>query len=51
MSVATVLYKRMSMGGEYIRSVLVYGVVVSVHAYTFIWVLNLVVYGSLNELL
>ena len=37
--------------GEYVRSMLVYGVFVSIRAYTFIWVLNLVVYGSPNELL
>ena len=36
--------------GEYVRSKLVYGVV-SVCAYTFIWLLNLVVNGSPNELL
>ena len=37
--------------GEYVRSMLVYGVVVSVRAYTFIWVLNIMVYGLPNELL
>ena len=37
--------------GEYVRSMLVYGVIVSVRAYTFIGVLNIMVYGSPNELL
>ena len=37
--------------GEYVRSMLVYGVFVSIRACTFIWVLNLVVNGSPNELL
>ena len=37
--------------GEYVRSMLVYGVFVSIHACSFIWVLNVVVYGSPNELL
>ena len=37
--------------GEYVRSMLVYSVFVSMCACTFIWVLNVVVYGSPNELL
>ena len=35
----------------YVRSMLFYCVVVSVRVYTFIWVLNIMVYGSPNELL
>ena len=37
--------------GEYVRSMLVYGVFVSKRTYTFICVLILMVYGSPNELL
>ena len=37
--------------GEYVHSMLVYGIFVSICAYTLIWVLNLVVNGSPNELL
>ena len=39
------------MARLYICSMLVYCVVVSVCAYTFIWALNVMVYGSPNELL
>ena len=37
--------------GDYVHSMLVYGVVVSIRACIYIWVLNPVVYGSPHELL